>query len=145
MRKLLSISALALALAGVSGAAHASGWEKVMKVDPYEAKDGSAHYYDFDTTFQDRKTGWIVTRLQFTSPARAAAGDVPTWYLWAFDCKASTMRSIGVQGNDGFTPNADWRSKPESLSQPHMNGVTNELEEQLCDFDGLWDEGDIAY
>jgi hypothetical protein len=135
---------LAFAICAAASAAEAGAWTKVMKIDPYEGKDGSAHFFDRETTFQDRRTGWVVARLNYTSPTIADSGEVPTWCLWAFDCQANTMRAIGYQGDAGFTTNDGWRDKPESLAQPQMGGVTNELEKQLCAFDGLWPKGDIS-
>jgi hypothetical protein len=145
MIRIQGFIALAAALAAASAACAAGHWSKVMKVDPYEGKDGSAHFYSKADTFQDGGTGWIVTHLSYTSPEGAASGEVGTWFLWAFDCRANAVRYIGTDEGKGFKANADWRAKPYSLAQPNMDGVTNELGKQLCALDGLWPKGEIAY
>jgi hypothetical protein len=138
------IALLALTIGAAASAAEAGAWTKIMQVDPFQGKDGTAHFFDRETAFQDRSTGWVVARLIYASPTVATSGEVKTWYLWAFDCRANAMRSIGYQGEDGFKANDGWRDKPESLAQSQMGGVTNELEHQLCAFDGLWPKGDIS-
>jgi hypothetical protein len=145
MVRVLSSLLLAGALAAASMASAAGHWSKVMKVDPFEGKDGSAHFYSKADTFQDGRTDWIVTHLSFTSPAQAQSGEVGTWYLWAFDCHANAVRYIGADEGKGFKVNSDWRAKPSSLAQDDMDGVTKELGRQLCALDGLWPKGEIAY
>lgn len=142
-RVIFGCSAAAICFLASTGA-EASSWHKVMAVDPYAGGKDSGHYYDYDATFRDRSTGWVVTRLQFLDASKAASGEVSTWYLWAFDCRANTVRYIGNQEEAGFKPNDNWRDKADSLSEPSMNGVTNALEKRVCARNRLWPKGDIG-
>jgi hypothetical protein len=143
MRRVAICAAAAVCFLGSTGA-EASSWRKVMKVDPYTKDSSSAHYYDYASTFQDKNTGWIVTHLQFVEADKAAAGDVPSWYLWAFDCSGKAMHSIGFQSGDGFKTEADWRTKSYPLTGSDSDAVTAELGNQLCAMDGLWPKDEIG-
>lgn len=145
MRSILLVcTAAAVCLLGSSGAA-ASSWRKVMAVDPYSNGTDNAHYYDYGSTFQDSSTGWIVTHLQFVSADKAAAGNVPSWYLWAYDCNAKVMRDVGFEDGKSFKVEDGWRDKTYPLSGDKSDSVTAELGNQLCAMSGLWPAGKLKY
>src|SRR5262245_2933526 len=85
LRKIMPVAlggAMALIFAPSALAEH---WLKVTPDDPY-SDQGKFHWFDVDNTYQDRTTGYIVTRGSYTEAAAAARGGLTSWFTWAFDC-----------------------------------------------------------
>ncbi|MEQ1868364.1 MAG: hypothetical protein ABL996_27430 [Micropepsaceae bacterium] len=115
-------------------------WLKIMPDDPY-SKEGVFHHFDVDSVFEDRATGYVVSRMIYVKPEEAAAGPAAKWLVWAFDCKAKTVYYVSGQGESGTVVTEGWRAKPNSLKAPVMGGVTNTFGKKVCALKGSWPAG----
>lgn len=115
-------------------------WLKIMPDDPY-SKEGVFHQFDVDSVFEDRATGYVVSRMIYVKPEQAAAGPAAKWLVWAFDCKAKTVYYVSNEGDAGTVVTEGWRAKPTSLKTPVMGGVTNMFGKKVCALKGSWPGG----
>lgn len=141
----MKIIAGSFVLAAAALAAPASAgerWLKIMPDDPY-SKEGVFHLFDVDSVFEDRKTGYVASRMIYVKPETTANGPAAAWLVWAFDCKANTVYYVSGQAETGTTVTDGWRGKPEALDKPSMGGVTNVFLKKVCALKGSWPMGDL--
>jgi hypothetical protein len=141
----VAIRAALGAFAVVSFALPASAGERWLKIDPNDpfGKEGVFHLFDVDSVFEDRSTGYVVSRMIYVKPEEAAKGPAASWLVWAFDCKAKTVYYVAGSGETGAKIEDGWRTKPNSLNEPVMGGVTNMFGKKLCALKGSWPKGDL--
>ena len=144
MSSITSRTALS-ALAALALTLPASAGEKWLKIDPNDpfSKDGVFHQFDVDSVFEDRATGYVVSRMIYVKPEEAAGGPAAAWLVWAFDCKAKTVYYVSGQGDTGTKVSEGWRTKPNSLKEPVMGGVTNMFGKKVCALKGSWPKGEL--
>jgi hypothetical protein len=139
--RLLPLAAL-VALSLAHPAAAAEKWLKIDPKDPF-SKEGSFHMFDVVSAFEDEKTGLVAAHMTYAKPDDAAGG-VAKWYVWAFDCKAKTVYYVANPADaGGATPTPDWKTKPNTLAKPVMDGVTNMFGKKLCALKGSWPKGTL--
>jgi hypothetical protein len=135
---LLAAMSFALALP-----AAAEKWLKIDPNDPY-AKEGVFHMFDVDGGMEDSATGFVAGTMIYVKPETATAGVDTSRHLWAFDCAGNNVFYVAVSTKaDGAKVTADWRTKPNSLAEPVMGGVTNMLGKKLCALKGSWPKGEL--
>lgn len=136
------VIALLCSLAAVAFApsATAEKWLKIDPNDPY-GKEGVFHQFDVDSVFEDRATGYVVSRMIYVKPDEAAKGPAAAWLVWAFDCKAKTVYYVSNQADTGTKVTEGWRKKPAALKEPVMSGVTNMFGKKVCALKGSWPVG----
>lgn len=117
-------------------------WLKIMPDDPY-SKEGVFHLFDVDSVFEDRKTGYVASRMIYVKPETTANGPAAAWLVWAFDCNANTAYYVSTQAETGTTVTEGWRGKPNALTEPSMGGVTNMFAKKVCALKGSWPVGDL--
>ena len=119
-------------------------WLKIMPDDPY-SKEGVFHLFDVNTVFEDRKTGYVASRMIYGKPEATESGPAAAWLVWAFDCKANTVYYVSGQAETGTgtTVAEGWRGKPNALTEPVMGGVTNVFAKKVCALKGSWPMGDL--
>ena len=137
--------ALLCGLAVAAFALPASAGERWLKIDPNDpyGKEGVFHQFDVDSVFEDGATGYVVSRMIYVKPEEAAGGPAAAWLVWAFDCKAKTVYYVSGQGDTGTKVSEGWRTKPNSLKEPVMGGVTNMFGRKLCALKGSWPKGEL--
>lgn len=123
----------------------AAAGEKWLKIDPNDpfAKDGVFHQFDVDSVFEDRTTGYVASRMIYVKPEDAAKAPAAKWLVWAFDCNAETAYYVSGEGDTGTKLSDGWRTKPASLKEPVMGGVTNMFGKKVCALKGSWPKGDL--
>lgn len=132
---------LALVALLFANPASAARWLKVDPNDPF-SKEGSFHQFDVDSAMEDKTTGYVFARMIFTKPAEAAAHT--KWYIWAFDCTSNNVYYVADPAEGGGTKvSADWQTKPNSLKEPVMGGITNTFGQKLCALKGSWPKGNL--
>jgi hypothetical protein len=120
--------------------------EKWLKIDPNDpfSKEGVFHHFDVDSAFDDNATGFVAATMIYVKPETAVAGVETSRHIWAFDCVANNVFYVAVSTKaDGTKVTADWRTKPNSLAEPVMGGVTNMFGKKLCALKGSWPKGEL--
>jgi len=128
---------LAMLSAGQCAAEH---WVRMDPNDPYGG-DGSYHWFDVDSGAEDVSTGYVFAHGAYTTPAKAQAGGLDRWFLWAFDCTQRRVFYVGSLNDTGYVGKDGWREKGETLDEPRMGGVTNSFGQRLCALQGSWPKG----
>ncbi len=140
--KLLPLAALAaLPLALTLPAVAAEKWLKIDPNDPF-AKEGVFHMFDVDGVIEDSATGFVAATMIYVKPDTATPGVDTSRHVWAFDCTGNNVFYVSVATKaDGTKVAADWQTKPQSLAEPVMGGVTNLFGKKLCALKGSWPKG----
>ncbi|NOT39610.1 MAG: hypothetical protein HOP13_03880 [Alphaproteobacteria bacterium] len=134
------LAALSFALALPAAA------EKWLKIDPNDpfAKEGVYHQFDVDSAMEDSATGYVAATMIYVKPETAKAGVDTSRHLWAFDCTGNNVFYVSVATKaEGKKVTADWQTKPASLAEPVMSGVTNMFGKKLCALKGSWPKGTL--
>lgn len=140
---LLRTAALAALSFALTLPAAAEKWLKIDPNDPF-SKDGVFHHFDVDSAIEDSATGFVVATLIYVKPETAVPGVETSRHLWAFDCVGNNVFYVAVSTKaDGTKVTADWRTKPGSLTEPVMGGVTNMFGKKLCALKGSWPKGEL--
>jgi hypothetical protein len=132
MRRILFAT---LAFAAFCGEAQAERWLRIDPNDPY-GKEGSFHWFDIDSAFEDSATGWVYSWGAYKKAADIQSGAVRGRFLWAFDCAGKKVHSVGYEENGAWKEAEGWRDKGDDLTKPHMGGVTNQWGDKLCALKG---------
>lgn len=141
--KLLSAAALGALSLALTLPASAEKWLKVDPNDPF-SKEGVFHLFDVDSGIEDSATGFVAATMIYVKPETATPGVDTPRHLWAFDCTGNNVFFIAVTTKaDGKKVTADWRTKPTSLGEPVMGGVTNMFGKKLCALKGSWPKGEL--
>lgn len=141
--KLLTVAALSVLSLAVALPASAEKWLKIDPNDPF-AKDGVYHLFDVESGIEDTATGFVAATMIYVKPETATPGVDTSRHLWAFDCTGNNVFYVAVTTKaDGKKVTADWRTKPNSLTEPVMGGVTNMFGKKLCALKGSWPKGDL--
>ena len=123
--------------------AAAETWLKIDPNDPF-AKDGVYHMFDVEGGIEDSATGFVAATMIYVKPETATSGIDTSRHLWAFDCTGNNVFYVSVSTKaDGAKVTADWRTKPNSLAEPVMGGVTNMFGKKLCALKGSWPKGTL--
>jgi hypothetical protein len=137
---------LAIALCAACTLAPAASAEKWLKIDPNDpfANEGVFHHFDVDSAFEDKATGYVAATMIYVKPAEAVPGAVTSRHLWAFDCANNNVFYVSVATKaEGTKVDAVWPTKPNSLAEAVMGGVTNMFGNKLCALKGSWPKGDL--
>jgi len=141
--KLLPATALAALSLALTLPAAAETWLKIDPNDPF-AKDGVFHLFDVESGVEDKATGFVAATMIYVKPETATPGVDTSRHLWAFDCTGNNVFYVAVATKaDGSKVTADWRTKPASLTEPVMGGVTNMFGKKLCALKGSWPKGNL--
>jgi hypothetical protein len=139
--KLLPATAFGALSIALAMPAAAEKWLKIDPNDPY-AKDGVFHMFDVDSAMEDAATGYVAATMIYVKPETATPGVETSRHLWAFDCVGNNVFYVAVASKaEGEKVTADWRTKPASLAEPVMDGVTNMFGKKLCALKGSWPKG----
>jgi hypothetical protein len=91
---------------------------------------------------EDTATGFVAATMIYVKLETAKPGVDTSRHVWAFDCAANNVFYVSVATKaDGTKVTAAWRTKPASLAEPVMSGVTNMFGKKLCALKGSWPKG----